>query len=219
MARTGATQQFVQVEDVKNGVVYLKDGSLRAILMVNGINFDLKSETEQNTILHGFQEFLNGLDFSVQLFIHSRKLNIKPYLERIEERRAQEKNELLKTQIEEYIEFVRTFVEQNPIISKRFFVIVPYDTVQAIHKAKGFLSGFIGKKKGEEVVSGAEQSTQQLQHRVEEVTSNLEAIGLRVTPLQDEEIVELYYNLYNPEIVEKRGREIPKIEESVTGNR
>jgi len=82
MARTGATQQFVQVEDVKNGVVYLKDGSLRAILMVNGINFDLKSETEQNTILHGFQEFLNGLDFSVQLFIHSRKLNIKPYLER-----------------------------------------------------------------------------------------------------------------------------------------
>ncbi len=218
MVRTGATQQFVQVEDVKSGVVYLKDGSLRAILMVNGINFDLKSETEQNTILHGFQEFLNGLDFSVQLFVHSRKLNIKPYLLRIEERKVQEKNELLKTQIEEYIEFVRTFVEQNPIISKRFFVIVPYDVIQAVHRAKGFLSGLIGKKKGEEVMSGAEQGAQQLQHRVEEVTSNLEAIGLRVTPLQDEEIVELYYNLYNPELVEKQGAEIPKIEESVNGD-
>jgi len=220
MPKQGATQQFVQVEDIRQGVVYVKGGGMRKVLMVGGVNFDLKSEEEQNITLNGFQNFLNGLDFPVQFFIHSRKVNIKRYLKKIEGRKSQEPNELLKTQIEEYIEFVRSFVEENPIISKSFFVVVPYNPSSGAEQAKGILSGILGsvggrKSEKKEPESGG-KSVEQLNHRVEEVTAGLEQIGLRVTPLEDDELIELYYNLYNPKLIEREGEEIPHIK--ATGN-
>lgn len=207
-----ATQEFVDIKDIKDGVVYLKDGGLRKILIVNGINFDLKSSEEQQIILSGFQNFLNTLDFQVQFFIHSRKVNIKSYLRKIKEREKQETNELLKNQISEYIEFVRSFVEKNPIITKDFFVVVPYKQTIDAKKAKAGILSFFGKggddkeKKKQENLS---EAIQQLNYRVDEATSGLEQIGLRSRVLQDNEIVELFYNLYNPELVEKEGEEIP----------
>jgi type IV secretory pathway VirB4 component len=204
---TPATQQLVEIKDIKDGVVYLKGGGLRRVLMVSGINFDLKSEAEQTLILNSFQDFLNSLDFSVQFFVHSRKVNINSYLETMEERKKEETNELLKIQIEDYIKFVRAFVEENTIITKNFFVVVPYDPIVAVQKAGGIFSVFSGKK-----TTGGEISNQanleQLSRRVDQVINGLEQIGLRVAVLGDDELTELYYNLYNPQLVEKRGLEI-----------
>src|SRR3990167_5625974 len=123
------TQKFVEVKNIKNGAVFLKKGGLRKVLIVGGVNFDLKSEAEQNLILQSFQNFMNTLDFGIQFFIHSRKINVSEYLEQLKARKEEEPNELLKIQIEDYAEFIRVFVAENPIISKSFFVVVPYDPV------------------------------------------------------------------------------------------
>ena len=216
MARqqTAATQQFVDIEEIREGTIYLKGGGLRKVLIVSGINFDLMSGEEQEFVLSGFQGFLNTIDFPIQFFIHSRKVNIDSYLERVRERKEKEKNELLQIQISEYIEFVRSFIEQNPIITKNFFVVVPYNPgISSAQKAKGGVFGAFkkisGKKTAGTEVESSEKSIQQLSYRVNEVTSGLEQIGLRVRGLGDDELLELFYNLYNPEIVEKRGAEIP----------
>lgn len=209
--KTKATQEFVDIKDIKNNIVYLKDGGLRKILIVNGINFDLKSAQEQQMILSGFQNFLNTLDFQVQFFIHSRKVNIKSYLEKIKEREKQETNELLRNQISEYMEFIRSFVEKNPIITKDFFVVVPYKKTVDVQQAKKGILSFFGKGENnkEEKEENLSEAIQQLNYRVDEVTSGLEQIGLRSRILKDKEIAELFYNLYNPELIEKVGEEIP----------
>ena len=120
MKESVATQQFVDIEEIKDGAVILKGGGLRRVLMVSGINFELKSEEEQNIIISTYQNFLNGLDFSVQIVIHSRKLNIESYLKKMEGRKELEANELLKNQISEYIEFIKSFVEMNAVMAKTF---------------------------------------------------------------------------------------------------
>lgn len=204
---TKPTQKFVQVKEIRDGIVYLNDGGLRRLLIVSGINFELKSETEQGIILGGFQNFLNALDFPVQFFIHSRKVNIEGYLKGMEARKTEEKNELLKIQIEEYVNFIRTFVEQNAIIDKLFFVVVPYSPVRLTAEAGGFLGFFKRAKPEEKQKEGAvrtEENLEQLQHRSEQVITGLGQIGLRAVPLEDEELVELFYNLYNPQLQDKQ---------------
>jgi len=207
------TQKFVEVADIKNGVVFLKKGGLRKIFIVGGINFDLKSEAEQNLILQSFQNFLNTLDAGIQFFIHSRKINVSEYLERLRARRDEEPNELLKIQIEDYAEFIRVFVEENPIISKNFFVVVPYDPVGIAAQAKGIFSLFKKTPAQKEEMAKEEQerkNVEELNRRADQVMNGLEQMGLRATALDDEELVELFYNLYNPELVEKKGLEIAK---------
>lgn len=200
------TQQFVEIEDIKDGIVVLKNGSLRSILMVSGINLDLKSEEEQNAIISTYQNFLNTLDFSIQFVIHSRKLNIENYLSKLAERQEQEVNELLKNQISEYIEFIKSFVELNAVMAKTFFVIVPYDPITIPGGGKKLLSFFnIGaKNKTSFLEETLEQKITQLNQRSEQAITGLSQIGLRAVALNDEELVELFYNLYNPGTVEKK---------------
>jgi type IV secretory pathway VirB4 component len=207
---TQATQQLVEIKSIKNGTVYLKNGGLRRVLMVSGINFDLKSEEEQKLILSSFQGFLGALDFSAQIFIHSRKTNINAYLERLAERKKEEPNELLKIQIEEYINFVRSFIEENAIVSKTFFVIVPYDPIMVVKKVGGILSFLGGKKQSPQTIQASEDpaALEQLNRRVEQIVIGLEQIGLQAAPLDDDALMELYYNLYNPQLVEKKGLQI-----------
>lgn len=200
----GATQQFVDVEDIKDGLVSLRNGAIRRILMVSGINFELKSEEEQNIITYAYQNFLNTLDFSVQFIIHSRKMNIDNYLSKLEERKTQETNELLQNQITEYIEFVRSFVELNAVMSKTFFVVVPYDPIIVPAGSKK-LFGLVGKGKDNTVIGETmEQKLTQMNQRTDQVLNGLNQIGLRAVALNDEELIELFYNLYNPETVEKK---------------
>ena len=206
-----ASQQFVVIKEIKDGVLYLKQGGLRKVLMVNGINFDLKSQEEQQFTLNSFQSFLNALDFSVQFFVHSRKVNISTYLEKIKARKAQEQNELLQLQIEEYGEFISSFVEKNPIISKDFFIVVPYDPIVVVEQTRKNILGLFSKSKKQnkdsQVADSASKHVEQLNYRVDGVTAGLEQIGLHTTPLNDDELTELYYNLYNPQLIERRSIE------------
>ena len=213
MAQSISTQQFVDIESVKNGVLILKSGGLRKILMVSGINFDLKSEDEQGIIIGAFQNFLNTLEFSIQFLVHSRKMNISNYLEKLKKRESQEENELLKNQIAEYIEFVRSFVESNAVMAKTFFVIVPYDSIQITKAGANIISSlkFWDKNKKTDVKDvDLEQKVAQISQRTEQVINGLNQIGLRAVALNDEELIELFYNLYNPSDMEKKEIKITK---------
>ncbi len=212
MKEAQPTQQFVEIEDIRNGTVILKNGALRRILMVSGINFELKSEEEQNIITYTYQNFLNTLDFSVQTVIHSRKLNIENYLNKLAERQNEEANELLKNQISEYIEFIRSFVELNAVMAKTFFVVVTYDPITIPSSGKKLLSFFkFGAKAKTSVLEETlEQKITQLNQRTEQVINGLNQIGLRVVALNDEELIELFYNLYNPGTVERKELGIAK---------
>ncbi len=209
MEKNSSTQQFVDVEDIRDGAVILKNGGLRRVLMVSGINFDLKSEEEQDIILHSFQNFLNALDFSVQFVIHSRKMNIGDYLEKLRDRETAEENELLKNQISEYLEFIKSFVETNAVMAKTFFAVVPYDPIQIPKAGENLIASlkFWGKK-SQNKDEGWEQKTTQLNQRTDTVINGLNQIGLRAVALNNEELIELFYNLYNPATVEKKDLKI-----------
>src|SRR3989344_2708971 len=207
----GSTQQFVDVEDIKDGVVVLKSGGIRRILLVSGINFELKSEEEQNIITYTYQSFLNTLDFQVQFLVHSRRLNIEGYLAKLEERKGDESNELLQNQISEYAEFIRSFVELNAVMTKTFFVVVPYDSMSIPHGGKKLFDMFgLAKKTGIETDETLEHKLTQLNQRTDQVINGLTQIGLRAVALNDEELIELFYNIYNPETVERKELKIAK---------
>lgn len=214
-----ATQKFIEIRGVKNGVLILKSGALRQILMVSGLNFDLKSEEEQTAITQGYQAFLNSLSFTVQIFIHSRKLNIDGYIQKLSAIETQEPNPLLRNQLSEYREFIRSFVSGNTIMNKTFFVVVPFDPLQIPEvgqKVTKKLFGLLSKKQRPEELEMAakaqsseegidfQKNANQLNQRVDQVTAGLNQIGLRAVPLNDDEVVELFYNLYNPEASEKK---------------
>ncbi len=207
-----ATQKFVDIEEIRNNVVILKNGGLRRVLMVSGVNFELKSQEEQGIITYTYQSFLNSLDFSVQFVVHSRKLNIGGYLEMLKERQAEEPNELLKNQISEYVEFIRSFVEMNAVMVKTFFAVVPYDPIQIPTGGKKILDlfKFGGKNKTASLEQTLEQKIVQLEQRTDHVINGLAQVGLRVVTLNKEELIELFYNLYNPQAVEKKELQIAK---------
>ena len=215
MPKSLSTQEFVELQEVREGVIFLKNGALRQLLMVSGVNFDLKSEQEQDLMTYAYQNLLNALDFSLEIFIHSRRLNIESYLSKLQERHEKESNELLKTQIAEYLEFIKSFVANNAIMDKTFFVVVPYDPVNIPKAAKGVIS-FIKKEKTSASQSEAaqtentQQNLQQLYQRTDQVIAGLQQIGLRAVPLGTEESIELIYNLYNPQLIEKGELEIAK---------
>lgn len=212
MSESASTQSFIEVENVQQDTAILRSGGLRKILIVTGINFDLKSEEEQGLIIYSFQNFLDALNFPVQLFVHSRKLNIDGYLNRLMARQQKEPMELLKNIMGEYQEFIRSFVGQNAIMQKTFFIVVPYDPVDIAAVGKGAISSIkklFGKKENlqlsaEEAQQKFDQHLQQLNQRVDQVTSSVAQIGLRAVPLNDSELAELFYNLYNPDAVEKK---------------
>ena len=196
MAETQAipSQALIDIATIEDDVIILKNGGIRQILIVSGINFDLKSEDEQNLILYSYQNFLNSLDFSFQCVVHSRKLNIESFDEQgIGYRRS----------------FVREFVEQNAIMTKTFFAVVPYER-SALPTKKGMLAFLpFGKKQEEPARPQTNEELahdiRQLRQRTEQVVAGLQSIGLRAVPLNNEELIELFYNLYNPEAVEKKG--------------
>jgi len=207
----GNTQDLVEVESIQNDTLLLKNGSLRQIIMVGGINFSLKSEEEQNTITFSYQNFLNSLDFPIQTIIHSRKINIEDYISLLDKKTQEEKSELLRSQIGEYAEFIKSFVRDNPIMAKTFLVVVPFFPIQIPNKQSvGRIFPFFGKKDaGEEKIASEDReesfqkNLQQLQQRTNQVIEGLQAIELEVKILNDQELVELFYNFYNPSTVEK----------------
>lgn len=198
MKTQSATQQFVPIADIHDDVVILKDGQICTVLLASSINFGLKSIDEQQAILSQFQSFLNSIDFSIQIYIQSRRLDIRPYLEKLEARTSLQENDLMRIQLREYIEFISTFTNQVDIMTKNFFVVIPYTPLNL--EITG-LSRFI-KQKPDQKERTAEkffEDRTQLELRVSVVEQGLMRIGIRTAPLGTEELVELFYHIFNPE--------------------
>lgn len=213
--KSGSTQQFLDIEEIKEGTVVLKDGTLRTVLMTSAINFALKSSKEQKAIIYHYQSFLNSLDFPIQIVISSRKLNITGYLETLEQREKSQTNELLKIQTAEYKEFVRGLVEMANIMKKVFYLIVPFAPIEAEREsAWEKLMAILGsikaaKLKKEKFAKYKDQLTQRANH----VATNLEGVGIRMAPLNTQELIELFYTLYNPGLPHEKGvAEISQLE-------
>jgi type IV secretory pathway VirB4 component len=193
-----ASQKFVPVRDISSGVVVLKNGQMNMVLLATSINFALKSTDEQTAILRQFQSFLNTIDFSLQIYVQSRRLDIKPYLEQLAERESEQYNDLMRIQLREYMNFVETFVTEVDIMRKNFFVVVPYTPINTDIKSN--LSSMIGGKSPTVTIdpnSFAEHRTQ-LEQRVSVVEQGLNRLGVRTVALDDEALVELYYHIFNP---------------------
>jgi len=216
-----SSQSLISLSQIKKGVIILKNGALRSVLEVSGINLDLKSEDEQNTILTSWRNLLNNLEFSLEIVIHSRRLNIDPYLNFLQERISQEQTELLKIQGEDYYSFIKGLVTENNIMRKKFYLVVPYDPVMI--RPKTALSQMAGSFKsmlnlGRESfnvlnpLSNEEfnQYHQQLMIRRDNIITNLYRIGLSARPLETKELIEIFFNLYNPETFEKESLSLPE---------
>ncbi len=197
-----AAQIFLDVAEVKEDVIILKDSSFRAIVAVSAINFDLKSTEEQDAIIIQYQNFLNSLDFPMQIVISSRKLNIAHYLEFIDKKSRQQNNELLKLQISEYKNFITQLVSVSNIMDKNFYIIIPFSSVE--NKDKSFFANVLDnlnpKKSIQKKRENFETYKNQLFQRIDHISASLTGIGLRLTPLKTQEIIELLYNSYNPNL-------------------
>ena len=197
-----STQKYVDVEEVRDGVIILKNGSLRAVLLVSSINFDLMATEEQDITISQYQNFLNSLDFPMQIIVSSRKLNINPYLEYLKKREKQLTNELLIFQLSEYSNFIKNLAEVSNIMSKFFYVVVPFFPIESTKS--GMLDRLFGATSSQMAVAKRRELFDtykaQLWQRVDHVSAGLSGTGVKVTPLKTEELIELLYNSYNPSI-------------------
>jgi len=199
-------QQYIKIAEIKDNIVVLKDGSLRAVVKVNSVNFDLKSEQEQNGIIYSYQEFLNTLEFPIQITIKSKKLDIDSYLQKLGKIYTQQENELLKNLTSNYIEYISKLVEMADIMQKDFYVIVPVEPIMmkkglnpfqkflhALHPADTI--GNVQYRKGE-----FESLKKRLDQRIQSVINGFSGMGLNINRLNTYELIELYYNCYNPDL-------------------
>lgn len=196
-----SSQEFVPIKEIRNDTVVLKDGSMRAVLMASSLNFALKSADEQTAIVTQFQDFLNSLDFSLQFFIQSRELDIRPYIAILEDRYEKQISDLMKVQIREYVEFIKSFTKNENIMTKNFFVVIPY-TPPVIDVSKK-ISGIFKEKDFAEEKTSFEENETQLEQRIATVEQGLIRTGVRVVRLGTEELVELFYKIFNPGDLEK----------------
>ena len=204
-----ATQEFVPIKEVRDGIIVLKDDGLRAIVLANSVNLSLKSDDEQKATILQFQSFLNTLDFAIQISVQSRRLDIRPYLLLLEERVKVQNEPLLKLQTKEYIEFIRNFTDSVSIMTKSFFVVVPY-THTILKSDSGILKSLFSRKNKEQTKIAKEEDFEekrsQLEERVSVIQQGLSRCGIKSAQLGSEEIVEVFYKVFNPGEVEGKIR-------------
>jgi len=196
-----SSQQFLEIKEIKQGVIVLKNKAMRAILMVSSLNFALKSEEEQNAIIYQFQNFLNSLDFSLEIIIQSRRLNITGYLDKLKDLETRQINELLKTQTAEYRNFIKDLITGGSIMSKTFFVVVPFSLIEipGVETAKGL---FRPKALATLSKEQFQRCKSQLWQRMEFVAMGLRRCGLQCIPLNTSELIEVFWSLHHPEEAE-----------------
>lgn len=201
-ASTSPTQKYLDVAEIKENVVVLKNGAFRCVLAVSAINYELKSTDEQDAIVSHYQNFLNSVDFPIQILISSRRLNMDNYLEFLSEKEKVQSNELLRFQISEYRNFISQLVGATNIMDKNFYIVVPFSPVE--NQEKGFwgkmFSFFNPKKEILEKRENFETVKSQLFQRAEHIIAGLAGIGLRIVPLETQELIELLFNAYNPSV-------------------
>ncbi len=204
-----STQDFLEIQDIREGILILKNQGLRGVMMVSSLNFALKSEDEQTATIYAFQNFLNSLDFSCQIIIQSRNINITPYLDELKDLEEKQTNELLKEQTVSYREFIKQLVQGETIMTKNFYVVVPYTLMEGLGMVavtKRFsLDKLFGKKKQAAAVmadADFQRCKTQLWQRMEFLAMGLRRCGLEAIPLTTAELIELFWAIHHPEQAE-----------------
>lgn len=199
-----ATQEFVPIKEIRDGIIVLKNGDLRSIVLANSINLSLKSDDEQRATIMQFQNFLNTLDFPVQISVQSRRLDIRPYLSLLESRLKVQSEPLLKLQTKEYIDFIRNFTDNVSIMTKNFFISVPYtytrlpSSSSIMENITGIFSRKNSAEKTAESQADFEEKRSQLEQRVSVIQQGLGRCGIKSAQLGTEEVVEVFYKVFNP---------------------
>ena len=201
------TQDFLEINDIKEGVLILKNNDIRGVLMISSTNFALQSNEDQSAVIYAFQSFLNSLDFPCQILVQSRKINITPYLDNLKKLETEQTNELLKIQTSSYIEFIKNFTESVSIMTKSFFVVIPY-THTSLKQETGFFGKLFSKKsKKEELLKDQldfEEKRSQLEERVSVIQQGLSRCGIKSAQLGTEEVIEVFYKVFNPGELESK---------------
>ena len=195
-----STQQFLNIAEIKDNTVIMRDGTLRSVILASSINFALKSEDEQNAIIAAYVGFLNNLEFPLQIVIQSRELDIDNYINNLKQKEKEQTNELLKIQTAEYIQYVSELISMGKIMNKRFYVVVPYNPLSDKHK--NFFTNFIEILKPISLVQMKEKiftrRRLELAKRVDGIISGLASMGISAVELDTQSLIELFYNVYNP---------------------
>lgn len=203
-----STQNALQIAEIRDGIVIMNDGSFRSVIMTKSINFDLMSGEEKEAVEYGYQSFLNSLYFPIQIFIRSQKVDLRPYLEKLDKIRQEHDNMLLALLMEDYLGFIENLSYQTNIMDKKFYIVIPYfpvaDVQKAITQSKNFFSGLKGLfNNTEQRVTINEQdlnaAKDELRNRVQAVLGGLQQTGVQGLPLDTQELIELYYDTYNPD--------------------
>lgn len=201
--KLASTQTFLKISEIKESTVVLKNGGIRSVLKASSINFNLKSEEEQNAIIYSYQGFLNTLNFPIQILVRSKKLDIDEYLKNLKEVGEKQKNSLLQQQTFEYVEYISRLIEYADIMEKEFYVIIPYDPYRT-QKLNILQKFFLNMSPADSYTQIKRRNAEfaelkkKLNQRVNTVKVGLENCGIKVTELSSTELVELYYNSYNP---------------------
>lgn len=200
--KTQTTIDFVDISEIRDDILVLKNGSLRALIEVGSINFELKSQDEQTAIITAFQDFLNSIDFPLQIVIHSRKLDITPYIENLNRQIEKIDHELLRIQAIEYERFVSGLTELTDIMSKKFYIVAPFYLLEAPVTQKGILGSLKAVIQPSKVIKKIddiqfETYKIQLMQRVELIYGGLMRIGLNIKLLKSEELEKMFSNLYS----------------------
>lgn len=203
-----STQNALQIAEIRDGIVIMNDGSFRSVVMVKSINFDLMSPQEREAVEYSYQGFLNSLYFPIQIFLHSSRVDLRPYIEKLDKIRSEHENMLLSLLMEDYITYIDQLSLQTNIMDKRFYIVVPYfpvaDIQKAITQSKNFFSGLasiFNSKEQHVVINEGDlvKAKDELRNRVQAVLGGLQQCGIAGLPLDTQELIELYYDTYNPD--------------------
>lgn len=207
-ASPNSTQNTLSIAEIRDGIVIMNDGSFRSVVMVKSINFDLMSAQEQEAVEYSYQGFLNSLYFPIQIFLRSQRVDLQPYIEKLDKIRTEHDNMLLALLMEDYLSYIDQLSQQTNIMDKKFYIVVPYfpvaDVKQALSQSKNFLSGladmFNSKEQHVTINEGdLEAAKTELRNRVQAVLAGLLQCGIQGLPLDTQELIELYYDTYNPD--------------------
>lgn len=203
-----STQNVLQIAEIRDGIVIMNDGSFRSVVMAKSINFDLMSPQEQEAVEYSYQGFLNSLYFPVQIFVRSQRVDLQPYIEKLDKIRSEHDNMLLAYLMEDYINYIGQLSQHTNIMDKKFYIVVPYfpktDVQKALDQSKNFFSGLgqiFSSKEQHVVINEADLETAktELRNRVQALLGGLMQCSIQALPLDTQELIELYYDTYNPD--------------------
>lgn len=214
VSNPNSTQNTLQIAEIRDGVVIMSDGTFRSVIMLKSINFDLMSPGEREAVEAGYQGFLNSLYFPIQIHVRSQKVDLRPYIEKMDKIRSEHDNMLLALLMEDYIGFMTNLAQQTNIMDKRFYIIIPYfsaniSATAAVEASKNFVGNLLGSfsKKEQHVVINEQTlnaAKDELRNRVQAVLSGLLQCGVQGLPLDTQELIELYYDAYNPDTASRQ---------------